>query len=163
MHPIQITGTQLHCDLLTGALSSVVPVIDRKPVFFAFHSLAHPGIRATRHNVSSRVVWPRVAADIAALVPKMSTLLMSQSQTARYFRHLPHSCHWQVIQSSPLDLVGPSALVPGQFQVPAYYDGQIIQVVRDGATEGHGDVIVHLNLAAAVALTFQDARSYHDR
>lgn len=39
---------------------------DRKDLFLAFHSLAHPGIRATRRLMSSWVVWPHMAADIAA-------------------------------------------------------------------------------------------------
>jgi hypothetical protein len=105
------------------------------------------------------VLWPCVAADIEALVLKMSTVSMGQSQTASYRNSTIFLIPVTGKRFSHLNfhLVGPSALVTGQFQVPANYGGQIIQVARDTPTEGHGDVIMHLGLAAAVALTFQHA------
>jgi transposase InsO family protein len=63
---VNVAGADLLCDLSTGTPRPVNPMVDRRPVFEAFHSLAHPGIRASKRLVSSRVVWPRMAADIAS-------------------------------------------------------------------------------------------------
>ena len=54
----------LICDISTGRRRPVVPVAWRKKVFEAVHSLAHPGIRATRRMVSARFVWKGMATDV---------------------------------------------------------------------------------------------------
>jgi Integrase zinc binding domain/Integrase core domain len=42
----------------------LVPTAFRRRIFEAVHSLAHPGIRATRRLIFSRYVWPNLAADV---------------------------------------------------------------------------------------------------
>ena len=42
----------------------MVPLSWRKTVFNSLHSLAHPGIRASRRLISSRFVWRGLAADV---------------------------------------------------------------------------------------------------
>ena len=42
-----------------------MPKPQRKAVFMSVHSLAHPGIRATRRLITSRYVWRGCAADVA--------------------------------------------------------------------------------------------------
>jgi Integrase zinc binding domain len=57
---------QLLCDYSTGSPRPLVPASQRKAVFAAIHGVAHPGVRATRRLISTRFVWPKMAADIAA-------------------------------------------------------------------------------------------------
>ena len=33
-------------------------------VFDAFHSLSHPGVRATQGQITARYVWPKINSDI---------------------------------------------------------------------------------------------------
>ena len=54
----------LLCDSSTGRQRPLVPVNWQKQVFHAVHSLAHPGIRATRRMLSTRFVWRGMAADV---------------------------------------------------------------------------------------------------
>jgi transposase InsO family protein len=63
--PVNLNGITVLCDVSTGTPRPVIPVADRQQVFKAFHTLAHPGIRATRRLLAARVVWPKMAADIA--------------------------------------------------------------------------------------------------
>jgi transposase InsO family protein len=62
--PVELNGVTLWCDMSTGTPRPVIPKEDRRQVFAAFHTLAHPGIRATRRLLAARVVWPKMAADI---------------------------------------------------------------------------------------------------
>ena len=43
----------------TGSPQPYVPSELRHTVFDAFHSLSHPGIRATQRLITARYVWPR--------------------------------------------------------------------------------------------------------
>jgi transposase InsO family protein len=51
-------------DISTPTARPLVPHSFRKQIFLHFHSLSHPGIRATRRLISSRFVWPRMASDL---------------------------------------------------------------------------------------------------
>jgi hypothetical protein len=57
-------GISILVDASSGMLRPLVPRQHRRRVFNAIHSLAHPGIRATRRLISSRFVWPRLTDDI---------------------------------------------------------------------------------------------------
>jgi transposase InsO family protein len=57
-------GISILVDASSGVLRPLVPRQHRRHVFDAIHSLAHPGVRATRRLISSRFVWPRLADDI---------------------------------------------------------------------------------------------------
>ena len=48
----------------TGSPQPYVPSELRHTVFDAFHSLSHPGIRATQHLMTARYVWPKINSDI---------------------------------------------------------------------------------------------------
>ena len=52
-------------DVSTGEFRPIVPNCLRKDVFNIFHSLSHPGVRATRDLICKRFVWPRMNTDIA--------------------------------------------------------------------------------------------------
>ena len=62
---IKVQGAELYCDTSTGTVRPLVPVQFQRPVFAAVHSLAHPGIRATRRLITSRFVWPGCQADVS--------------------------------------------------------------------------------------------------
>jgi transposase InsO family protein len=59
-------GSSIMVDTLSGIFRPLVPIAFRRPVFDAIHSLAHPGIRATRHLIASCFVWPCLASQVAA-------------------------------------------------------------------------------------------------
>jgi transposase InsO family protein len=63
---VHVQGQQLLCDVSNGGRRPLIPEVDRKAVFAAFHGLAHPGIRATRRLMSARVIWRGMSSDIAA-------------------------------------------------------------------------------------------------
>jgi transposase InsO family protein len=64
--PLAVEGVRLLCDTSTGSIRPLVPAPHRRSIFTAVHSLAHPGIRATRRLISTRWLWRGMAADVAA-------------------------------------------------------------------------------------------------
>jgi Integrase zinc binding domain len=72
LHVMEVTlptgtggGVAILVDTSSGVLRPLVPAQFRREIFAAIHGLAHPGIRATRRLISSRFVWPGLAADFA--------------------------------------------------------------------------------------------------
>ncbi len=63
---ILLHGSPILVDTSTGVFRPIIPGIFRRPIFDAVHSLAHPGIRATRRLISSRFIWPGLASQVAA-------------------------------------------------------------------------------------------------
>jgi cleavage and polyadenylation specificity factor subunit 1 len=69
-HSLNITSIPLSpkqsilVDISTPTIRPLVPHSFRKQIFLHFHSLGHPGIRATRRLISSRFVWPHMASDL---------------------------------------------------------------------------------------------------
>jgi hypothetical protein len=63
---IQMQGVAIMVDTSSGIFRPLVPASFRRPIFDAIHSLAHPGIRATRRLITSRFVWPCLASQVAA-------------------------------------------------------------------------------------------------
>jgi RNase H-like domain found in reverse transcriptase/Integrase zinc binding domain len=60
---VPVEGGQLYCDFSSGSARPLIPAADRRAVFSLIHSLAHPGIRATKRLLSKRVVWRGMATD----------------------------------------------------------------------------------------------------
>lgn len=58
------SDVQLYCDISTGKIRPYVPTEFRRLVFNKFHSLAHPGIRATTKLITDNFVWPAMKSDI---------------------------------------------------------------------------------------------------
>ena len=52
------------CDVSSGRRQPLVPLSWRRKAFLAVHTLAHPGIRASRRLMSSRFVWKGMATDV---------------------------------------------------------------------------------------------------
>ena len=57
-------GSSILCDVSSGVKRPLVPTAMRRQVFDAVHSLAHPGVRASRRLISSRFVWRGLATDV---------------------------------------------------------------------------------------------------
>ena len=62
--PVPASTTTIICDLSTGTPRPFVPATLRRTVFNSFHSLSHPGVRATERLITSRYVWPSIKADV---------------------------------------------------------------------------------------------------
>lgn len=61
---LQVPGDlQLHCDASGNILRPYVPQSMRRRVFDAFHSLAHPGPKASAILVKKHYIWPSIDKD----------------------------------------------------------------------------------------------------
>jgi Integrase zinc binding domain len=63
---VQLESSHILVDVSSGVMRPLVPAAFRRQIFNAVHSLAHPGIRASRRMISSRYVWPNLASDVPA-------------------------------------------------------------------------------------------------
>jgi Integrase zinc binding domain len=63
---VSLEGQQVLVDVSSGVMRPLVLAQFRRAVFNAVHNLSHPGIRATKRLISSRYLWPNLAADIAS-------------------------------------------------------------------------------------------------
>ena len=62
--PVPTTNITILCDMSTGTPRPYVPPSLRRPIFDHYHSLSHPGVRATQRLLTSRFVWPRMNAEV---------------------------------------------------------------------------------------------------
>ncbi len=76
--------TSLLCVTSTGVQRPVIPALFRRRVFDAVHGLSHPGIRTTRRLLTSKFVWPRIAADAASWA--RACVPCQQSKVNRHIR-----------------------------------------------------------------------------
>ncbi len=63
--PIPNSNHTLLCDTSQGRPRPVIPLSMRRDIFSKLHSLSHPGVKASRHLICSRYVWPNMKRDIA--------------------------------------------------------------------------------------------------
>ena len=61
---VLISGHKIWCDTSSGVMRLLLPGSMRRLVFNSVHSLAHPGIHATRRILTSRFVWPSCSTDV---------------------------------------------------------------------------------------------------
>ena len=62
--PLPCDEGSIICDVSTGNPRPLVPQEFRRTVFDHFHSVSHPGKRATSKLISQRFVWPSMNKDI---------------------------------------------------------------------------------------------------
>ena len=62
--PSPTADVTLMCDTTTGVPRPYVPPECRRKVFDSFHSLSHPGIRATQRLIIAHYVWPGINTDV---------------------------------------------------------------------------------------------------
>jgi hypothetical protein len=68
LQAVEVMGASLLSDISTGVPRPLIPVEDRKAVFYTFLSLAHAGTRVTQRLVAARAVWRGMNSDVAAWV-----------------------------------------------------------------------------------------------
>ena len=84
-----VAGSSLLCEVSTGVLHPVLPLLFRRQAFDLLHQLSHPGVRAsTRHLVAARFLWPAMNSDVA--VWARSCL---DCQRAKVVRHVKPPVH----------------------------------------------------------------------
>jgi hypothetical protein len=59
---------ELLCDTRGPQPCPLIPAAHRHQIFTAFHSLGHPGTKATSRVIGARATWPFMKRDIAAWV-----------------------------------------------------------------------------------------------
>ena len=54
----------LICDTNHGLVRPLLPTAWRQKIFEQFHSLSHPGVKATKKLISARFTWPGLSKDV---------------------------------------------------------------------------------------------------
>jgi hypothetical protein len=60
-------GASLLCDSACDITRPWVPLVERAAIFHTIHSVAHPGICATKCMMTACFVWKGVGKDVAAM------------------------------------------------------------------------------------------------
>ena len=114
---------ELYCDSSSGRLRPLVPVSWRKKVFLAVHTLAHPGIRATRRLLSSRFVWRGLAADVGHWCRECEACQKAKITTQPKAPIQPITVPVRRFTHLHVDLVGPlTASAEGHTHVMTFID-----------------------------------------
>ena len=103
-------GPLLFCDTSTSTPQPFVPEQLHKLVFTAFHSLSHPGTRATRHLISARFVWPNMNKHINQWTKSCQQTKVTSYTNAPVLSFKPPDSRFDVVH---IDLVGPLPLSQG--------------------------------------------------
>jgi cleavage and polyadenylation specificity factor subunit 1 len=143
---VTFQGEQLLMDTSSGVMRPLVPLQVRRQIFENIHSLAHPGIRASRRLIGSRFLWPNLAKDVVEWCRQYT-----RSQGAKVTRQAtaevqPIATPIQGFSHIHVDLVGP---LPVSSEGFAY-----LLTVVDHTSRWFEAVPLHSVTAAAVADTF---------
>jgi hypothetical protein len=68
LQPVLFSGVELLSNTSGPNPQPLIPAAHRRQVFDAFHSLCHPGVKATSRVMGARVMWPFMKRDFAARV-----------------------------------------------------------------------------------------------
>lgn len=115
LRPVQLqSSSMLWCDVSTGKQRPFIPVEHRLMIFNRFHSMSHPGIRATQRLLKRRVVWPGMSKDIRDWTRTCAAC--QRSKVIRHVRSPPGalpvpSCRFETVH---VDIVGPLPPSRGQ-------------------------------------------------
>jgi cleavage and polyadenylation specificity factor subunit 1 len=110
-----VEGNQLACDVSLHTPRPLVPASYRQAVIRSLHSIAHPGIRATKRLVSSRFVWRRMGADIAEFCKGCQQCARSKVTSAVHAQVQPIEMPAKRFSHVHVDLVGPLPAASGGF------------------------------------------------
>jgi len=95
------------CDTSMPQPRPVIPLDHRRKTFAAFHNMAHPGARATKRLMASRVIWTAMKSDINAWVKDCQACARAKvtRQPAAAIQPIP--VPQQRFSHIHVDLVGP--------------------------------------------------------
>ena len=107
LQQITIQTAEVWCDLSTGSIRPLIPGSHGRAVFNHVHHLSHAGTRATTRLVSSRFVWPGLAADIKEWCRECTACQRAKvnSQPATQVERMEILQKW--FSHVHMDLVGP--------------------------------------------------------
>ena len=105
--PILNSNHTLLCDVSQGRPRPLIPHNLRRDIFNSLHALSHPGVKASRHLVCSRYVWPNMKRDIASW-----TRACNDCQQSKIQRHVnaplqAYEAPDSRFSSIHVDIVGP--------------------------------------------------------
>jgi hypothetical protein len=90
-----------------------VPVSFRQAIFSHIHSIAHPGIRATKRMISARYVWRGMAADIAGFCRDCQRCARGKVTSTVHTQIQPIELLVKRFSHVHIDIVGPLPALPG--------------------------------------------------
>ena len=82
------------CDTSGARRQPLIHLLWQRRVFDTIHSLAHPGIRATRRLLAARLVWKGMAADVSQWVQRVHALPESKDNNSTSSSHPTSSSTW---------------------------------------------------------------------
>jgi cleavage and polyadenylation specificity factor subunit 1 len=111
---VSLDDASVLVDISSGVMRPLVAAKFCRDIFTAVHALAHPGIRATKRLISSRYLWPNLAADVTAWcrecqfcqwakISKQAAALQPIAVLTKRFSHIH------------IDIVGPLPASPDSF------------------------------------------------
>jgi hypothetical protein len=103
----EVDGFSLLCDVSGGAVRPLVAQPCRRAVFQAIHSIAHPGVRATKRMLASRFVWPGMATDVAAWCKECQDCARGKTMMQFAAEVVPITVPSRRFSHLHVDLVGP--------------------------------------------------------
>jgi transposase InsO family protein len=109
----QVGGKNLICDVSLSNPRPVVPASFRRVVFDHIHSIAHPGIRATKRMISARYVWRGMAADITSFCRDCQRCARGKVTTTVHTQIQPIQLPAKRFSHVHIDIVGPLPASPG--------------------------------------------------
>jgi len=115
-----VEGVDIKCETSSTNPRPYVPESKRKDVFNFYHSLSHPGRKATTRLIGSRFYWPTMKTDVQLWVAQCCSC--QQSKVNRHIKRpiseLP--CPSQRFTVVHLDLVGPLEIPDSYGNNPKY-------------------------------------------
>jgi cleavage and polyadenylation specificity factor subunit 1 len=114
LQSIPYAGRDIICDVSqSGSKRPFVPLSLRQRIFHQYHDLAHPGVKRTRHLISTRYVWPNLQKDVgewtrSCITCQRSKISRHTSAPLSSFFLSPHRLH-----HVHLDLIGPLPVSEG--------------------------------------------------
>ncbi len=109
----QVGGKNLICDVSLPNPRPVVPVSFRRVVFDHVHSIAYPGIRATKRMISARYVWRGMAANITSFCRDFQRCARGKVTTTVHTQIQPIQLPVKRFSHVHIDIVGPLPASPG--------------------------------------------------
>ena len=101
------SASKVICEMTRAAPRPLVPESLRHAITLQLHSLAHPGIKATKRLVTDRFFWPNMAKDIqrwtSTCIPCQRSKIIRHTRTPPHFIAMP-AARFQHIHIDLIDL-----------------------------------------------------------